>query len=73
MGLTVLPCVIADADPLLARVGDIPPVHAQDIWLLSHPDLRQVARVQRLMEFLVHCFAGLEDRFLGRHPARSGL
>jgi DNA-binding transcriptional LysR family regulator len=70
MGITLLPCAFGDADPALRRVGDIDPVHAQDVWLLTHPDLRGVARAQALAEFLVQTFAGLEGRLQGE-PASA--
>lgn len=51
LGLGYLPCMTADADPLLIRATDQPTVPTRDIWILTHEDLRRTARVRRFMEF----------------------
>jgi DNA-binding transcriptional LysR family regulator len=65
MGITLLPCAIGDADPALRRVGAHGPMDAQDIWLLFHPDLRGVARIQSVSTFVQEAFERLEPRLLG--------
>ena len=52
MGISSLPCFLADPDTRLKRL--LSPVDELDseLWLLTHPDLRRTARVQALMEFL---------------------
>ena len=65
MGLTLLPCVLGDREPGLQRVGGIAPVDAQEIWLLFHPDMRGVARVQTLSAFLLSRFERWELALLG--------
>lgn len=56
-GLAVLPCYLADAEPSLCRFGE--PIHelATDLWLLTHPDLRRVARVRAFMTFMADALA----------------
>ncbi|MDA1076595.1 MAG: LysR family transcriptional regulator [Proteobacteria bacterium] len=56
VGLAVLPCGLADPDPKIVRIADIDPVPAQQIWLLTHPDLRGTSRIRALTEFLVEAF-----------------
>lgn len=51
LGLAMLPCMVADADPGLIRVSPAPPVPGRDIWLLTHNDLRKTARVRAFMGF----------------------
>ncbi|WP_447553643.1 LysR family transcriptional regulator [Vreelandella sp. EE22] len=48
-GITVLPCYLGDADEMLLRLS--PPIEAltTPLWLLTHPDLRHVARVRAFM------------------------
>lgn len=73
MGVTLLPCALGDIDPALSRIADVEPIDAREIWLLFHPDLRRVARVRTLAEYLQHTFAKLEDLLLGNlenPPAR---
>lgn len=50
IGIGHLPCFVADADPWLVRLAPPDPAHAADLWLLTHPDLRQSPRVRVFME-----------------------
>ena len=52
IGLAVLPCYLGDADPRLERIGEPISELATDLWLLTHPDLRRVARIRALMDFV---------------------
>jgi DNA-binding transcriptional LysR family regulator len=51
LGLALLPCFIGAATPGLARLA--PPVPELDtaLWLLTHPDLRNTARVRAFLDF----------------------
>jgi DNA-binding transcriptional LysR family regulator len=51
-GIGPLPCFIADPSPNLVRLADINPDFAAGLWLLTHPDLRQSARVRAFMDFM---------------------
>lgn len=55
MGATVLPCFIGENEKKLQRLS--PPVDAftSELWLLTHADLRQTARVRALMTHLHDC------------------
>jgi DNA-binding transcriptional LysR family regulator len=52
IGVAALPCYLADPDPALRRVH--PPLLEMEsaLWLLTHPDLRRVARIRALPDFL---------------------
>jgi DNA-binding transcriptional LysR family regulator len=53
MGIARLPCYVADADPSLRRL-DLPLASSNwSVWVLSHQDLRDTARVRAGREFLV--------------------
>jgi DNA-binding transcriptional LysR family regulator len=52
MGVTLLPCFLGDADPLLDRVPGAPIVRAGEIWLLTHADTRQTKRVRLLCDHI---------------------
>ena len=55
MGVAVLPCFLAAAEPALRRLT--PQVlGARDVFLVVHPDLARVARVRAVMDFLVETF-----------------
>lgn len=51
-GAGLLLCPVADLRPELVRLA--PPDETMDwsIWILTHPDLRQVARIRALTDFL---------------------
>lgn len=53
LGLAVLPCFLGETEPELARLGE--PLAACDsaLWLLSHPSLRETARVKAVREWLL--------------------
>jgi len=45
VGKSLLPCVVADREPGLRRLGDAAPVLSRELWLLVHADLRRLARI----------------------------
>ncbi|MDB5568951.1 MAG: lysR [Hyphomicrobiales bacterium] len=49
LGAGLLPCLIGDALPGVRRLGE-PQAFGDDMWLLTHPDLRQSARVRAFMD-----------------------
>jgi DNA-binding transcriptional LysR family regulator len=56
MGSTLLPSHLGEQDPQLARVQrgtDRADVLRREVWLLSHPDSRGVARVQAVAELMI--------------------
>lgn len=57
IGLAVLPCYLADADPRLSRAGPPIPELATPLWLLTHPDLRRVARIRAFLDFVAGAVA----------------
>ena len=69
VGMAALPCVLGDAHPALTRLSD--PVVAQEIWVLTHPDLRNAARVRAVMGCIVDSFRRNEDPLLGRATWRD--
>jgi DNA-binding transcriptional LysR family regulator len=59
VGVHFLPCAFGDREPDLQRVADPVPEFAQDLWLLTLPELRANARVRA---FLGHMGAFLKTR-----------
>lgn len=66
MGLTLLPCYVGDADPRLIRISD--PVENLDLelWVLTHSDLRNTARIRAMMTFLYEELAAQADLWGGK-------
>jgi DNA-binding transcriptional LysR family regulator len=51
MGLAVLPCFLAEAEPTLRRL--VPEVlGSREIWLVFHPEVARIARVRRVIDFV---------------------
>jgi len=68
MGLTLMPCYLADAEPRLVRVSEFTGP-TLELWILTHPDLRHTARVKALMAFLFENLSKDADLFEGSRPA----
>ncbi len=51
MGLTVLPCFFGDTVQGLRRIPNCEPYDSYDLWMLSHPDLRDAARMRTFRAF----------------------
>lgn len=66
LGLAALPCFLGDATAELRRVR--PPLDelVSGLWLLTHRDLRRVARVRAFMDFLDRELRRRSDAFEGR-------
>ena len=52
IGIGHLPCFIAGARPSLRRIGPVNPDFGADLWLLTHPDLRDAPRIRAFLDFL---------------------
>lgn len=72
LGVTVLPCFLADSDPDLVRcMGPIDGVRS-DVWLLTREDLRDVPRVRAFLDFLAAYIVGMRHLLAGEAgPGRS--
>jgi DNA-binding transcriptional LysR family regulator len=56
MGRSLLPCFIADHHPALRRqdLSDLPEPPSRELWLLTHPDQRELARISAVQMWLEH-------------------
>lgn len=52
LGQSLLPEIIAQDDPSLRRVTEGPAVLSREVWLLVHPEVRQLPRVQAVIDWL---------------------
>lgn len=69
LGIAMLPCWVADRDPRLRRLhkDDLAPYF--DIWMLSHPDLRDTARLRSARDYLSAALLAEAPLFHGESPA----
>jgi DNA-binding transcriptional LysR family regulator len=69
VGLALLPCFIGHALPMLAQLTPPLPEVQGELWLLTHPDLRNTARVRTFLEFCASEFAHRRAIIEGKAPA----
>lgn len=60
LGLAVLPCCLADGDPVLQRLGAPADDLTIGLWVLTHRDLSHAARIRAFVDHMVKALA--EDR-----------
>ena len=72
LGVAILPTYMADPDPCLQRAIDEPISEiAPDIWVLTHPDVRRMARVRIFADFVSKAIIADRDLFEGRRPQEN--
>jgi DNA-binding transcriptional LysR family regulator len=64
-GIAVLPCFLGDAAKSLRRVARQSEIVHYDLWLLVHRELRQVARIRVVQEFVAALVAENAARLAG--------
>ena len=64
LGKSLLPVAIADREPGLVRLSDGPPPLSRELWLMVHPELRNLIRIRVVVDWLV----SVVDRFLVGQP-----
>jgi DNA-binding transcriptional LysR family regulator len=64
-GIAVLPCFLGDASKTLRRLGRPADLIHHDLWLLVHRELRQVARIRVVYDFIAALVAENAARLEG--------
>jgi DNA-binding transcriptional LysR family regulator len=73
LGVTLLPCYVADLDPSLRRADPDPvPGVSFDLWILYHPDVRRVSRIRLFADFIADVIGSDLELFEGRRPHAHG-
>ena len=65
IGFAALPCYLCDPDPQLVRVGQPIPELQVDLWLLTHPDLANVARIKVFLDFVAEAIMARRSLLAG--------
>ena len=65
-GMIRTACYMADPDPELERLPGADPLQAQDLWVLTHPDLKNAPRINHLMRHLAAAIEDQRDLIQGR-------
>jgi DNA-binding transcriptional LysR family regulator len=66
IGIAPLPCYLADPEPELERIGRPLPELGGELWIVTHQDLRQTARVRSFLELVGDAVAREKRSFEGR-------
>lgn len=65
LGISTLPCFMADPEDSLIRVPGAKVHPSRDIWLLTHKDLRHIARVRTFMSYMADTIRGYREQLVG--------
>ena len=68
LGYGFLPCMLGDMTPGLARVGPVVQELQDELWLLTHQDIRKSWRVKAFMTFCAAAVADLKPLVEGQQP-----
>ena len=69
VGIAMLPCYLGDVDEKLVRVPPGRVYYRHPFWLLTHPDLRGIARIRLVMDALAECLRRQEALIRGETTA----
>jgi len=70
-GVSVLPCLLGDASPRLRRLGRREDLAHREIWLLVHRELRHVARIRVVLDFITELVGKRAAELSGATPAAA--
>ena len=65
------PCFIGESWPDLIRLEPPDPSYASNLWLLTHPDLRQTPRVRTLLDHLASSIGAKRALIEGTTPREA--
>jgi len=65
VGITILPCFLGDASERLVRASDVLEPCRNGLWILTHKDLMQTARIKTFTEFMSVALKTETSRLLG--------
>jgi len=70
IGVVPMSCYVGDSSPALVRASPTFDHLDMALWIVTHPVLRQTARVRALMTFLIEKLTPMAPLFAGERPAR---
>ena len=66
MGISILPCYLGDSEPGLCRVPSSHLHWLMDLWVLTHKDLRNTARIRKFTGYITNALIRQRDLLEGR-------
>ena len=61
IGLTILPKMVGDREPLLEQVSESVSLNNSEIWLVIHEDLKRASAVRMVIDWLVPLFHTIQN------------
>jgi DNA-binding transcriptional LysR family regulator len=71
LGIGVIPCCLADRNPLLRRVWPAAAPEMDDLFLVVHQDVQRTGRVRAVIDALEERSARIEKDLLGERPRQG--
>lgn len=71
MGVSILPCFKGDIDDKLVRIPPYISEAKYNLWILSHPDMRQNKKLQTFVRFMTEFVSQQKDLIEGRCFAKA--
>ncbi len=68
LGMAVLPCFMGDATPGVFRMPPGSSILKTDIWVLTHEDMRNTARIRKFTSFIADALLRHRDLVEGKKP-----
>lgn len=65
IGVALLPCYLADRDDSVRRISPVLPDLASELWIVTHQDLRNTARIRTFLSVIGDAIAGQRRAFEG--------
>ncbi|TXI85025.1 MULTISPECIES: LysR family transcriptional regulator [unclassified Cupriavidus] len=66
IGIGLLPCMHGDLQPGLVRISAVEPAVYDELWVLTHPDIRKSERVHAFMTYCAEALGAQRDIIEGR-------
>jgi DNA-binding transcriptional LysR family regulator len=65
LGIALLPCYLADPEPVLRRLSAVLPDLTSELWIVTHQDLRNTARIRAFLGVIGDAIAAERRSFEG--------
>jgi DNA-binding transcriptional LysR family regulator len=69
LGIALLPCYLGDRDDGVRRVSGVLPDLSSELWIVTHADLKNTARIRAFLEVIGDAVAANRRNFEGMPPA----
>jgi DNA-binding transcriptional LysR family regulator len=65
LGIALLPCYLADAEPAVRRISGVLPDLQSELWIVTHQDLKNTARIRAFLSLIGDAVVASRARYEG--------